>query len=28
MKNKKSMYLSNMQNFGIWVYFRPLFEIK
>jgi len=28
MKNKNSIYLPNMQNFGILASFRPLFEIK
>ena len=28
MKNKHSIHLSNIQNFGNWVTFRPLFEIK
>ena len=28
MKNKNSIYLPNMQNFGIWAPLRPLFEIK
>jgi len=28
MKDKNSIYLPNMQNFGIWAPLRPLFEIK
>jgi len=28
MKNKNSIYLSNMRKFGIWVPFRALFKIK
>ena len=28
MKNKNSIYLSNMRNFRIWAPFRPPFETK